>query len=109
MSLILDAARYAERAHRGQVRKYTGWPYITHCARVAGAVSCWHESDDIMVAVGWLHDTIEDCGISYQAIYEVFGIEVATLVKELTNPSKEFPEWPRHKRKAIDLQHIAGI
>lgn len=54
-------ARYvAERAHEGQVDK-AGDPYINHSARVAVALA---DFDPDVVAVGWLHDVVEDSDMS---------------------------------------------
>ena len=39
MNLIIKAAQFAKYAHEGQVRKYTGRPYVEHPMRVAGEVS----------------------------------------------------------------------
>jgi (p)ppGpp synthase/HD superfamily hydrolase len=52
-----NARLIAERLHAGQVDK-AGKPYIGHLARVAAAVE-----SDLLKAVAWLHDSIEDCGI----------------------------------------------
>ena len=38
MNTIIVAAQLAANEHRHQKRKYTGYPYITHLARVAGRV-----------------------------------------------------------------------
>ena len=34
-----DAMVFAAEKHKDQKRKYTGEPYITHCAQVAGILS----------------------------------------------------------------------
>lgn len=46
-------------AHRGQVDK-AGQPYITHPARVAARVA----GDENAVAAAWLHDVVEDTGLT---------------------------------------------
>ena len=83
--IIVRAAQFACKAHEGQQRKYTNRPYITHPVRVAGRVATLDESNATMVAASFLHDVIEDCGISYAAIEDMFGKDVADLVLELTN------------------------
>ena len=55
---IAAARALAEERHRGQVDK-AGQPYIGHPARVA----CRLSGEDEQV-VGWLHDTVEDTGLS---------------------------------------------
>ena len=52
------AKALAEKQHLGQTDK-AGSPYITHPARVAERL----ETDEEKV-VAWLHDTVEDTGLS---------------------------------------------
>ena len=66
-NLIFAAMQFAREAHQDQVRKYTGEPYVTHLAEVAGIVAttlaCDSYGFEEAVAVAWLHDYIEDqCG-----------------------------------------------
>ena len=56
--LVTKAALFAEKAHRGQLRKYTGEPYIVHPAEVAKIVSTLPEATDALICVAWLHDVI---------------------------------------------------
>lgn len=60
-----QAFAIAEHAHRFQVRKWSGKPYITHPIAVADAF------DDVnyrIVAV--LHDTIEDTSLTFKDLAE---------------------------------------
>lgn len=109
MNPIIRAARIAHAAHEGQVRKYTNRPYIVHPGRCAARASYLVASDEILVAGLWCHDVLEDAHPSYgEAIALYLGDEIAALVAELTNPSKQHPELPRAERKAMDLGHIRG-
>jgi (p)ppGpp synthase/HD superfamily hydrolase len=66
-SIDVAAARaLATKAHEGQTDK-AGLPYITHPERVALRM----ESPELQV-IGWLHDTVEDTGITVQDITEHF-------------------------------------
>jgi len=56
------ARRIAQLAHDGQVDK-AGAPYITHPARVAARVRD-AGGDPRAEAVAWLHDVVEDCGVT---------------------------------------------
>lgn len=106
--LIQRAAIYAAAMHAGQMRKYGGGPYIAHPARVAAAVAALPGATDAMVAAAWLHDTAEDCGAMIDDLARVFGADVAGLVDELTNRSKQtHPTANRAQRKAIDIARIA--
>lgn len=105
MSVIFAAATFANDAHAGQKRKYSGDPYILHCARVA-ARTMLVVPQEWAVAAAWLHDTIEDCGVSYRTIHDKFGLEVAETVIALTNPSKKYPHLSRPGRKEMDRNHL---
>ena len=100
-----NAMVFAMNAHNGQFRKYTGEPYIVHCAGVVELVrKCVHTPE--MVAAAWLHDTVEDCGVTLATIEEKFGAKVAALVEQLTDVSKP-SDGNRAVRKAIDRAHTA--
>lgn len=88
MSLIIDAAQFAATAHKGQVRKYNGRPYISHPIRVAGRVATHPEASEELVAAAFLHDVVEDCNVGIGLLQRIFGHAVASLVGDLTNPSK---------------------
>ena len=113
MNIIMEAAKYADMAHGGQKRKYSNRPYIEHPGRVAARLTrdsyssyCGGEN---LIAAAWLHDVLEDCpDVSHEGLSITFGRQVADLVLEVTNPSKQFPDLPRHARKALDRDHLAG-
>ena len=98
MKSLLRMIKFAQRGHEGQVRKYTGEPYIIHPLRVAVL-----SGDPVAV----LHDLIEDTPVTADDLRREFGDEVAILVEELSNPSHdpEHKRKPRAERKAIDLEH----
>ncbi len=99
------AASFAIREHSGQVRKYTGEPYIIHPAEVASIVKSVPHTP-AMVAAAWLHDTIEDCGVTAEQICQEFNCYVSGLVEWLTDVSKP-SDGNRAIRKAIDRAHTA--
>lgn len=99
------ALRFATKAHDGQVRKYTGEPYINHPVAVAAIVATVDHTPE-MIAAAYLHDTVEDCGVTLAEIKERFGGKVATLVAYLSDISAPF-HGNRAARKALDLQHTA--
>jgi (p)ppGpp synthase/HD superfamily hydrolase len=59
-----------------------------------------------MVAAAWLHDTVEDTGVTATDIHMNFGPEVAALVGWLTDVSKP-EDGNRAHRKAMDRAHTA--
>jgi GTP pyrophosphokinase len=79
-NLILDAARFATQAHRGQVR-YDGEAYINHPMRVAGMVTIIMPTNEVMVAAGWLHDVVEDCDVSLAQVNNLFGADVGDRIR----------------------------
>jgi len=105
---ILRAARFAGTHHSGQVRKSLGTPYIAHPERIANAVSQYDDSTEVEVMAAWLHDVVEDCGVSVATIERLFGPDVALLVDELTNRSKE-SNLPRGLRKKMDRERLRGV
>lgn len=98
---IIAAAMFAKEKHLGQFRKYGDppVPYIVHPMRVAGRVMLAGGCSE-MVAAAWLHDVIEDCGVSYDEIAENFGNYVADMVLGLTDISKQDPEIAKLNRDA---------
>lgn len=106
--LIIRAAQFAERCHRGQVRKYNGRPYITHPCRVAGRAATHPLASPVFVAAAYLHDVIEDCGVTWETLCDEFGNTVAELVLELTNKKYSSPQPPRSERKRIGRELLAN-
>lgn len=105
MDLPLKALRFAEQAHAGQFRDYTGAPYITHPIRVAARIAALPDSTEEMVAAAFLHDVVEDCGVSLDEIGKEFGPVVRQLVGELTNA----PDQPGHNRNAREAYRFAKL
>lgn len=114
MNKIIQAAQFADLCHRGQFRKYTNEPYIIHPARVAGRFSIHKDATEDGVCASWLHDVIEDCSVKEKEIASLFGSDVAKLVSELTNKSKDL-KLKRAERKQLDrdklvsASHIARV
>lgn len=103
-TLVLQAINFATKAHEGQVRKYTGEPYIQHPISVAMIVSSVDHSKE-MIAAALLHDVVEDCGIALSEIKSKFGPLVAIYVSNLTDVSKP-TDGNRAQRKELDRKHI---
>ena len=59
-----------------------------------------------MLAAAWLHDTVEDTGVSLGLIEAEFGPEVADMVEMLTDVSHANDGLRAH-RKRIDREHTA--
>jgi (p)ppGpp synthase/HD superfamily hydrolase len=97
--LIARAQAFATQAHAGQARKDAArTPYITHPAEVAARVAALGGSPAAQAAA-WLHDTIEDCGVTAETLAAGFGDRVAAIVAELTDTPA--PRLHR-KRRQVD-------
>ncbi len=83
LDLINHAYLYAEKMHSGQMRK-SGDPYITHPLNVAYILTTLYASPTV-IAAGLLHDVIEDTESTYDDIVLLFSLEIAELVKGVTN------------------------
>lgn len=104
--LINRAKEFAIKAHGTQVRNYTGEPYWHHCQDAAQTL-IRYSADTATIAAGWLHDTIEDTHVTYDALIREFGYDVAGLVLEVSNVSRPI-HGKRPMRKRLDLQYLAG-
>lgn len=104
--LELHALEFATDAHKHQRRKYTGEPYITHPIAVAEIVRSTPGHTPEMIAAAYLHDVIEDCGVTRAALADMFGPVVAEYVWWLSDQSTH-ADGNRAVRKKIDRDHIA--
>jgi (p)ppGpp synthase/HD superfamily hydrolase len=60
-----------------------------------------------MVAAAWMHDVVEDTGVTLEVIRAEFGDKVADLVGWLTDVSRP-DHGNRASRKAVDRAHTAA-
>ena len=100
LRLVVRAAEYAARAHARHRRKDVDQtPYINHLAHVARLLAdagC----DAALIAAGYLHDTIEDVHVSYEALHAEFGADIADLVQAVTDDKTL--RWQLRKQAQID-------
>ena len=82
LELINRAYVYSAKAHAGHVRQ-SGEPYLIHPLNVAGILSDM-KMDVTTIAVGLLHDTIEDTEVTREDLLKLFGDEVTFLVEGMT-------------------------
>lgn len=106
MTLYERAVKFAIKAHRNQVRKYTGEPYIMHPLKVAEIVRTveWHT--DEMLAAAVLHDVVEDCDVTIQDVCDHFGTVVGMYVSYCTDVSIP-SDGDRRTRKEKDAWHYS--
>lgn len=105
IELIKKAALYASNAHKDQLRKYTFEPYIVHPNNVINILKDAGVTNENMLCAAYLHDTVEDCGVTFEDIQQEFNAEISGLVYYLTDISKK-EDGNRATRKRIDREHI---
>ena len=88
--LVDKAKEFATQAHAGQFRKtsITGQerPYIYHPGKVVDFLAASAYNNEDLLAAAWLHDVIEDCGITHAHLEREFNLEVANLVRDVSHP-----------------------
>ncbi|MCI5077421.1 bifunctional (p)ppGpp synthetase/guanosine-3',5'-bis(diphosphate) 3'-pyrophosphohydrolase [Oricola sp.] len=85
-ALLNKAYVYAMQKH-GDQKRASGDPYFSHPLEVAAILTEMH-LDESTVAVGLLHDTIEDTSATRREIEEMFGEDIGRLVEGLTKLKK---------------------
>jgi GTP pyrophosphokinase len=85
-SLFQKAWKFADDAHRGQMRA-SGDPYIIHPLDVAMTLAEMR-LDPTSILAGLLHDTVEDTSVTLEDIAREFGADTAQLVDGVTKLSK---------------------
>ena len=102
-SKLQTAIILANRAHKGQLRKYTNEPYICHPFAVTGLVLSVTNDEDMLCAA-MLHDVVEDTDINIGHIKEIFGRRITEMVSDLTDVSIP-SDGKRSRRRTIDRLH----
>lgn len=105
VALLEKAANYASIHHAGQFRK-SGEPYIIHLTNVAYILATMHVGP-ATIAAGFLHDVIEDCGVTHDQLAADFDGEIADLVEAVTKigtleyKGKDDPEYQAANHRKI--------
>ena len=77
------AYKFAKEKHKGQSRKFSKKPCITHLIRTYRIVKHYTNDED-MLAAALLHDVVEDTDVEISEVYKLFGADVAVIVEQLT-------------------------
>ena len=83
---MTDYREFAIKAHGTQM--YGDDPYAVHLFAVAEVLVDFGYTDDKWQAAAWLHDTVEDCDVTVEALEKMFGFDVADLVWAVTGEGK---------------------
>lgn len=109
--LVARAMEYAAQAHRGDCRKGGDVPYIVHPFEVA-MILRENAFEDKIIAVGLLHDLLEDTEVTKSDLKEEFGEEILELVLSASEklPGREERGWDLRKKQTINyLQKEASF
>jgi (p)ppGpp synthase/HD superfamily hydrolase len=106
MEKVISAVNFAAIAHKNQRRKNAeATPYINHPIEVMYLLSNAGVTDPDILAAAVLHDTIEDCGVTYDQICQRFGQHVADYVRECSDDKS----LPKVERKRQQIEHAKVI
>ena len=86
LEILRKAYIFSAVEHKGQVRA-SGEPYLVHPLEVA-AILAEMRMDPVCVAVGLLHDVLEDTLTTPERLLEYFGPDVLHIVEGVTKISK---------------------
>jgi (p)ppGpp synthase/HD superfamily hydrolase len=106
MDIVEKALQIASKNHKGQYRKNTDIPYITHPVAVGMMLLKSGYSEEI-VAAGILHDTVEDTPLTLDEIKWEFGPKIAELVEGSSEPDKSL-SWKDRKEHTIEFLKTAS-
>lgn len=103
------AMKFARERHRNQVRNYTGDGYIIHLNEVAGLVASlagFLSPADLehALVLAYLHDCVEDQGVTHAELTDDFGRAVADDVLDLS----DMETGNRHERHGATLVRLAA-
>lgn len=86
VALLNRAYVFSMKAH-GNQKRASGEPYLVHPLEVSSILADLR-LDDASIAVGLLHDTLEDTLATYEELENLFGKEVADITEGVTKLSR---------------------
>ena len=100
--------RFAKQKHdaTGAIRKHSGDPYWVHPEGVA-KIAAAYGGTDIEIQAAMAHDTLEDTNCSYEELEEMFGDEVASIVREITNDTEEVDRLGKEQYINLELINLS--
>lgn len=101
---MICAAEFAIDAHKGQTRKSSNIPYVSHLFEVAGILIENNACENLVIA-GLLHDVLEDTKKTIQDIECLFApVKAREIIKIIiadTEKDKSLP-WKERKQETIN-------
>lgn len=102
---------FAIEAHNSTNHLYDGKPYSVHLSMVVmyglkylknfGNLS--YDTQEVILNACWLHDTIEDCRLTYNDIEKIAGKLVAEIVYAVSN------EKGKNRKERANEKYYSGI
>jgi len=107
LQFILGALKFASEKHIHLRRKDEDkTPYIHHPIRVAELICrVGGVNDRNILSAALLHDVLEDTNTKEQELVDIFGTEVAGIVKEVSDDKN----LDRDTRKELQVKHAATL
>lgn len=107
LRLIDEAFLFAQKKHFGQKRA-SGEDYVLHPLRVAIELSRLKPEVNIVLAA-LLHDILEDTNTLESEIEQLFGTDVLTLVKGLSNIRIIQKKATNHSKNLLKLENLRNL
>jgi len=113
--LVIKAIQFAAEKHKGQERRCSGLPYVTHPIIVSQLIAKYKNGSkklDELQCAGLLHDVLEDTDCTYSELEREFGPLVASIVVELTSDPVAIKQLGKNeylKQKMIKMSKYAFI
>lgn len=99
---FIRALDFAAQKHGNQRRKgVNALPYIVHPIAVVRVLVEAGVIDNNVLCAAVLHDVVEDCGVKYKELVELFGGQVADIVMEVSDNRA----LNQAKRKEAQIAH----
>ena len=105
--LIKNVYNFAQKAHQNQKRK-SGEDYFNHPLRVALTTASL-KMDNSTICASLLHDTVEDCHVSYSELSNNFGEEITRLVNGVSNLGKIKYLEPKTQNEKLKLRKAENL
>lgn len=106
MELLNLAIHFATEAHASQVRKGSRTPYILHPLEVGAILSSMTDDEEI-IAVGVLHDVLEDTDTEESELEAQFGERIHRLVAAESEDKQSDLDsklsWKSRKQATLDM------
>jgi len=99
---VAMARNLAAMVHLDRGQRYDDSPYTTHLADVVDVLLEFDYIDKDLLAAAWLHDAVEDTGLTLATIEYFCGRKVANLVECVTDADAP----TRAERKALTYVKI---